>query len=124
MNDSEQMLKGIQGIDYDSAIRRMSDNTALYAELLRLFFKDSPLKKLKVAIERQDYTSAEYEAHSIKGTAANLGMNDISQMAGKIHLCLKGANFSQAKNCLAELEQACNIVSSIVKQQDGGTINE
>ncbi len=124
MNSLEAMLARIPGVDYETAIKRMSDNAAFYAELLRLFFKDDPSKKLAAVMERGDYINAAYEAHSIKGTAANIGLTEISLIASKIHLCLKKGDTKQAKAMLAELEQACKPVCSAIYQLNGGTADE
>ena len=124
MYSLEIMLKRIPGVDYESAIERMSDDTAFYVELLRLFFNDNPSKKLVMLFEKGDYANAIYEAHSIKGTAANLGLVEIAQIAANIHLNLKRKDESQAKTMLQELEKACQLMSSIIDQLDGGLTDE
>ena len=120
MNKLELLLKGIPGVDYEAAIERMSDNTAIYVELLRLFFKDEPPKKLAAAIVRQDYKEAAYEAHSIKGTAANLGLTEISHLSAVVHMCLKNDEMTHLKVLLEKLEMACCRVKNITNQIDGG----
>ena len=124
MHSLEMMLTRIPGVDYESAIKRVSDNTAFYAELLRLFFKDNPSKRLVVLFDKGDYANAIYEAHSIKGTAANLGLVEISQIAANIHLNLKREDELQVKTMLKELEKACRLMSSMIDQLDGGTTDE
>lgn len=124
MNRLELMLGCIPGVDYETAIKRMSDNTAIYAELLRLFFKNNPPQKLAEALKKHDYVGAAYEAHSIKGTSANLGLTDISRIAADIHLKLKQGDTAKAQARLDDLEQACHLVSSIVKRLDGGAADE
>lgn len=124
MHSLEIMLKRIPGVDYESAIERMSDNTAFYVELLRLFFKDNPFKKLAELYDNGDYANAIYEAHSIKGTAANLGLVEIAQIASDIHLNLKREDTVQVVVMLNELEKACLPIISFIDQLDGGITDE
>lgn len=124
MNNLEIVLKRIPGVDYVTAVKRMSDNTAFYAELLRLFFNDDPPRRVIAAFEKKDYDKAQFEAHSLKGTAANLGLTDISQIASAVFLHLKNKDFLMAEALLEDLVKACCQVSDITKQLTGGTENE
>ncbi len=124
MNNLENVLKSIPGVDYVTAVKRMSDNSALYAELLRLFFNDNPPKRLAAAFEKKDFKQAQLEAHSLKGTAANLGLTDISRIASGVHINLKNEDNITAKALIEELKMACRNISEITKQSIGGNQDE
>lgn len=124
MTKLEGLLKDMPGVDYEGAVKRMSDNAAFYAKLLRLFFADNPLDRLVAALESEDMVKAIYEAHSMKGTAANLGLIRISQTAAQIMVHLKCNETIQAKAMLEELKLENHKVSSLVGQWNGGPDNE
>ena len=120
MNSLEIMLKRIPGVDYETTVKRMSDNAAFYAALLRLFFNDDPPKRLAEALNKEDYERAAYEAHSMKGTAANLGLTEISRLADGVHINLKSGNITMATAMMTQLQQECEIVNGITNQLNGG----
>lgn len=120
----EVMLKSLPGVDYENAVKRMSDNAVFYAELLRLFFKDDPLARLVDAVDQKDFDDAAFEAHSIKGTAANLGLCDVSRLAAGVSLCLRKGDVAQATAALDELKRVYLSVSGVVNQTDGGVKDE
>ncbi len=124
MNNLEAVLKSIPGVDYVTAVKRMSDNSAFYAELLRLFFNDDPPQRLVAAFEKKDFNQAQLEAHSLKGTAANLGLTEISRIASEVHLNLKNDDNIKAKALIEELTMACRNISQITKQSIGGKQDE
>lgn len=116
MQSLEKILKSTPGIDYEGAMKRMSDNTVFYAELLRLFFKDNVLDRLEEAIDREDYQRAVYEAHGLKGTASNLGLIEIGKIAAQIHLHLKNNEVDKTESLLYDLRQAYQAVSDLTHQ--------
>lgn len=116
MQSLDNLLKNQPGIDYADAMKRMSDNTVFYTELLRLFFKDNALERLEDAMDRGDYQCAIYEAHGMKGTAANLGLKEISKFAAQIHAHIKNSDIQKSKCLLKDLKQACLTVSKLANQ--------
>lgn len=116
MQSLENLLMNQPGLDYADAMRRMSDNTVFYTELLRLFFKDNALERLKEALHSEDCQMAIYEAHGIKGTAANLGLSEISKYAAQIHTHLRNNETEKSKRLLNDLEQAYLTISKLADQ--------
>jgi HPt (histidine-containing phosphotransfer) domain-containing protein len=116
MQTIDNLLKCTPGIDYTGAMKRMSDDTVFYAELLRLFFKDNTLERLEEALNTENYEIAIYEAHSLKGTAANLGLIDISDIAAQIHAHLKKNEIEQSKRLMHDLSQTYLSISRLVSQ--------
>lgn len=114
------ILKSLPDIDYENAVKRMSDNAVVYAELLRLFFKDDPLARLIDAVDQKDFDGAAFQAHSLKGTAANLGLCGVSRLAALISISLKKGDAVQASAALDELKRAYRAVKEAVYQTDGG----
>jgi CheY-like chemotaxis protein len=72
-------------VDTDAGLKRVGNNLALYQRLLKQFadtYADSADRLASLAHAQQK--EAEREAHSLKGVAANLGMEGIQHLAGEI----------------------------------------
>lgn len=63
------------GIDYDNAVNRFMGDSELFEEALQIFLKKINTKELCEAFEQKDYPRMFEEAHSLKGTFANLDMS-------------------------------------------------
>ena len=59
-------------IDLNTAIARFSGNEALYLR----FFRKMPISLVE-AVEKKDYSLIEWEAHTLKRVAANLGLDSL-----------------------------------------------
>ncbi len=73
----------IAGIDAINAQRRLLGNTDLYASLLRKFCNtqgDMP-QAIRLAIDLEDWATAQRHAHSIKGISLSIGANSLAQDA-------------------------------------------
>jgi len=70
-------------IDKEGGIRRTGGDYELYQELMDLFFEQSEqqIKALDEAIKNKQALSIRDLAHSIKGAAGNLGVNQVQQTA-------------------------------------------
>lgn len=64
------------GIDYCDGINRFSGNAVMYEKYLAEFFDDTTFKDLSVYLSEKNYTEAFKCAHTLKGTAGNLSMEE------------------------------------------------
>ncbi len=99
-------FEGLSGVNYEDGIRRVSGNADLYTELLHLFFNDDGMAKLIYALENNDKEGARQEAHSLKGTAANLGLTSLSKLAATLYSALRDSDTIPAQ--AMELTQNLN----------------
>lgn len=65
------------GGDYEDVLRRLSA-VGMVKKFVRKFMEDSSYGRLQTALEQEDIPLAFREAHTIKGTAANLGLNTLA----------------------------------------------
>ncbi len=79
------------GVDTGSALNRFMGNTNLYAKFLLKFPKDDNFSKLKAAIDVKDKDGAFMSAHTVKGVAANLGLDPISAKIEQLVEIFRGA---------------------------------
>lgn len=64
-------------IDLNTAIARFSGNEALYLRFFRKMPMDTTYFSLVEAVEKKDYSLIEWEAHTLKRVAANLGLDSL-----------------------------------------------
>lgn len=76
-NTYKNELRSI-GVDVDAALERMVGNEDLYAKLLEMFLDDESFDNLKASFADGNIEDAFNAAHSIKGTAGNLGLDNIT----------------------------------------------
>lgn len=108
-------LKGLPGVDYDSAIRRLTGNEQLYLRLVDSFLKDGFTARISAAMASRDADVAGREAHAIKGVASNLGFIGISALAGRLCVSLKQRDFEQSEALLVQLEDAFATVQKVLR---------
>jgi CheY-like chemotaxis protein len=79
-------LPDIEGVDIGSGLRRVAGNKRLYRDLLGQFVlkQKSACGQVTAALQSGDRSLAERLAHSLKGAAGNLGINQIFDLAGKL----------------------------------------
>lgn len=91
MNDEMILcLKNI-GVDTGTALNRFMGNENLYKKFLFKFPTDDNFRKLKSAIDNKDSRAAFMAAHTVKGVAANLGLDPFSDIIEQIVEIFRGA---------------------------------
>ena len=84
-------LADIPGLNFRSGLAKVSGNRTLYFKLLGQF-RDKYLdcaQEMRLQIETGRIDDARLSAHTIKGVAANLGAEDVAQVAAKLEHALK-----------------------------------
>jgi CheY-like chemotaxis protein len=81
----------IEGIDIASGLERMAGNKRLYRDLLSQFAakQESVGHRITEALEKGDRHQAEHLAHSLKGAAGNLGINQIFHSAENLEKAIR-----------------------------------
>ena len=89
--DDEAILPKIEGVDVAVALKRIAGNKQLYLHLLNQFAvkQGSAGERISKALESGDRQGAERLAHSLKGAAGNLAMNEIFQAAGDLEQAIR-----------------------------------
>jgi HPt (histidine-containing phosphotransfer) domain-containing protein len=64
-------------INFDEGIKRLMNNTRLYAKLLGKFKTDTNLADLEARLAAGDLEKAQVSAHTLKGLAANLSLIEL-----------------------------------------------
>jgi CheY-like chemotaxis protein/HPt (histidine-containing phosphotransfer) domain-containing protein len=90
MPDAGSLYPQIAGIDFLDGLKRVRNNQNLYFKLLNMFITKhgNAVNDIKLAIASNTYKEAISIAHTIKGAATNLGLREISILAGAIEFSL------------------------------------
>ncbi len=129
-NDPENMaanaagragLPDLPGIDVKAGLATTMNNAQLYTRLL-LKFRDSQgdfAALFAAARQDQDTTAPARAAHTLKGTAGNIGAKDVQAAAAKLeHACLAGDHPGDLDVLLSSTLQALEPVLGGLRQLD------
>lgn len=83
---------------------------------LRLFPLDDSFPRLSEALGRGDVQTAFRAAHTLKGVAANLGLERLRALASDMTECLRRGELSGAQARLAETETAYRRVLAALEE--------
>ena len=64
-------------VDFEGGVKRVMNNAKLYTRLLAKFKNDTKLDDLDAALAAGDLETAQAQAHTIKGVAANLSLTEL-----------------------------------------------
>jgi CheY-like chemotaxis protein/signal transduction histidine kinase len=94
--ETEIPLPDLPGIDTAAALERLGGNADLYINLLQGFVQQQAAsdKAISKALSANDHALAEREAHTVKGVAANLGMDTLLAISGELEAAIKAADKS------------------------------
>jgi HPt (histidine-containing phosphotransfer) domain-containing protein len=103
MSDSGE---GVVYLNEEEGKKRMMNNTKLYIKLLTQFKAGTNLDGLVSAIDAQDWERAKAEAHTVKGTAANLSLTELYKQSLEVETQIKGnalkaESLESLKNCFS-----------------------
>jgi CheY-like chemotaxis protein len=103
----EIILPELAGIDVAAGLERTAGNKRLYRDLLVQFAArhESMGSRIKEALESGDHNQAERLAHSLKGVAGNLGINQIFILAGTLESAIR-ESAAGTKGLIEELTSA------------------
>jgi HPt (histidine-containing phosphotransfer) domain-containing protein len=95
------------GMDLNSVLDRFMNNEGLYERFLVKFLEDSNFFELMKNIEAGNYEEAFFNAHTLKGVSANLGLTSIHNPLVSIVDELRDNKIndsSEVKNITSELQ--------------------
>jgi two-component system sensor histidine kinase/response regulator len=92
-------------LDLDAALERLEGDRDLFGELAQLFKAECPkyVEGIRRAINARDAKDLEQQAHTLKGSAANLGASAVSQTAHELEKMARSGDITQAGKLLDDL---------------------
>lgn len=100
----------MQKIDIKQLAQSLDFDVEDVQMLLEVFFQSAQdnLNQLQIALKQDDYETLALASHSIKGSAANLELDEISSVALEIE---KAAKAKQSIDYAQKIQQLQNMVS-------------
>ncbi|KJU82904.1 two-component hybrid sensor and regulator [Candidatus Magnetobacterium bavaricum] len=105
--------------DREDVFNRLNGDEELMRKIFDVFALDAPrqMEILKKALEANDATTVERQAHSIKGMAANVGGNLAKNEAMRMEIAARKLNLSKAQMQWHPLQMEMNrLIEAIAKQ--------
>jgi len=113
----------LTGVDVEVGLRLTGGNQARYLSLLEKFAdrQDGTVEAIRLALAGGDATTAERTAHSLKGTAATLGMEALANAAAQTETAIKmGGDVEETLGTLSmTLDPVINCLARTLPQPDG-----
>ncbi|CAB0150383.1 Signal transduction histidine-protein kinase BarA [Pseudidiomarina piscicola] len=127
--NAERRYPNHHDIDFQGAMERLNHNLELYSDLinhLQQSYQEAPLKVVDFITKGQHQDAQRY-FHTLKGSAANLGLLGIERLASQLEQAMKNAEFDQVADYITRLspllEQASLAASDLklwVERQNQG----
>jgi len=94
------------GVDTEKTFERFMGNTDLYEKFLKQFPDDPSFSDIKPAFDRGDYEGALSAAHTVKGVAANLGLDPLAGACSETVSLIRAKRNEEAKQSYGKIEKA------------------
>lgn len=93
------------GGDYDVVLQRLPA-PGMIKKFVGKFAKDPSYKELMGALQEENFENAFRAAHTIKGTAATLGLDTLANVASELTEQLRGASVLPQESYVKAVEEA------------------
>jgi PAS domain S-box-containing protein len=107
---TENRVKAAEDTIFDKAefLERIGGDEKLAEELLKIFAQTLTvhLKELKTALEQKDAGQIRFEAHTLKGMAANISANNLRNVFFEMETAGKESRAEDAYSCISKLKTA------------------
>jgi PAS domain S-box-containing protein len=107
--DKLQLMSGVAGLDINDGLPRLGHNASLYWLVIQQLVstEQDNVARIRLALTQNDIETAFRTAHSLKGAAANLSINDMTVLAAKAEALIKqGEIGDDLQQVLTQLDEA------------------
>lgn len=106
------------GVNYNTLLNRFSKNEELLEKFIKKFPADQTEEKLVESFNVLNYEEMYIAVHTLKGVAANLGFENLSQICDQMGSRLKKGDYSQVENDFEEVETEYYKVIKVIENLD------
>ena len=102
--------------DEKELLERLADDRNVARQVIRIFLDQLPgqMAELKNSIARRDISGAGYQAHGIKGAAANVAATSIRARAQEMEKAIEKGQWDAATGILQELDKQTDLFKNAV----------
>ncbi|WP_106830304.1 Hpt domain-containing protein [Parabacteroides pacaensis] len=115
-NEFLQRLVQIGGVDITTTLDRFMDNEKLYLKILLKFPNDQTFKNLKKSIASNNIPDAFMYAHTMKGVAGNLGLQNLLDILTPLTEDLRGGKTNSIQSFMETLTLYYDNICHLIKQ--------
>ena len=91
-------------MELTATISRFGGNEGMLVKFLKKFGQDQTYEELVTAVAQEDYPTVERSAHTLKGVAANLGLEDIRKKSDLIVGAVRNSQYDQISGLYEQLK--------------------
>ena len=110
------LLSKLDGINVEMGLKRVGGNKVLYCKLLKQFVtRHNRLSlSLQELWEQKDVAQVKSLCHTVKGTAGNLGMENLYEKMNRLEKAIHLQTFTVADSLLAEVnDEVCRVMKAL-----------
>jgi len=108
----------LPGIDTVTGLKRVAGNKNLYGRILHNFATENKdlIKQLQINLAQNNQDAAEHLVHSLKGSAGNIGAQNLFDIAAALDSELKAHpdNPKKIRNLMRQLDQELKLVQKVI----------
>ncbi len=124
VSGKDDQLTTLSGVDIETGLIRVGGNMKLYKKLLINFRDDysNSFQEIKSAIENNNLKDAERYAHTVKGVAGNIGINNLQKTAADLETGIRKRETNRygimLKKYSKELSKALTTLKDLEPEED------
>ena len=108
------------GVKPEEAIYRFLGKEDIYKKFLKKYLEDTGIRSIKQSVEKKDAYEVFKAAHTLKGVAANLGLESVQNRASEITEYTREKSFEEfdaehLSSMIAELEDYNTRVCEVIE---------
>lgn len=103
-------------INLEEALDRVVNKRALLIRLLRVYVTGEYMENAKQALELKDYKTVEVNVHSMKGSGASLGLDDMADACHQVVSAIRGGQYEEVESLFAEAEKQYTELKNVIGQ--------
>lgn len=109
----EEVVKELD-IDLEPALDRVVNNRSLYIHLLKVFIDDGYMKPARLAMTNRDFDAILVNVHSMKGSAASLGLIEMSEVCYHLVTAIRQQEYERTEELFAKVEEEYARVKAVL----------
>ncbi|MEO6974634.1 MAG: response regulator [Gallionella sp.] len=101
-----ETLPDLPGVKVAETVRRMGGSVALYCKLLDKFRETERniVTTIRETLAAKDLSTAERQAHTLRGTAGTLGAKNLQELAASLEGCIHKTEFAGVDSLLEKID--------------------
>lgn len=105
-------------IDYNTVISRFGESEAIYQRFLKKFLDDSTYYELEQVWEKQNYEEIEKKAHTLKGIAGNLNLENLYSISNDLVQKIRNNQYEGLDENYQQIKEEYNHIRTVITNID------